>query len=164
MRIALYARVSTQDQYPEAQLQPLREYAQRRGAEAVEFVDHDVSGPKDHRNTLDRLMAAVQRREMDAVAVTKLDLRSSSWERPPGSVGSRSWHAPTRSPRRALLRCGTELADAIEQHPVRPRDRLMTKLDPPPVNVLLLRADKRAVSGRAALARIGLRRESNGCV
>ena len=34
MRIALYARVSTQDQYPEAQLQPLREYAQRRGAEA----------------------------------------------------------------------------------------------------------------------------------
>ena len=40
MRIALYARVSTQDQHPEAQLQPLREYAQRRGAEAVEFVDH----------------------------------------------------------------------------------------------------------------------------
>ncbi len=42
MRIALYARVSTQDQYPEAQLQPLREYAQRRGSEAVEeFASHN---------------------------------------------------------------------------------------------------------------------------
>ena len=73
MRIALYARVSTQDQHPEAQLQPLRDYAQRRGAEAVEFVDHGVSGRKDRRDALDRLMAAVQRREVDAVAVTKLD-------------------------------------------------------------------------------------------
>ncbi len=49
------------------------EYAQRRGTEAVEFVDHGVSGRKDHRDGLDRLMAAVQRSEVDAVAVTKLD-------------------------------------------------------------------------------------------
>ena len=82
MRIALYARVSTQDQHPEAQLQPLREYAQRRGAEAVEFVDHGVSGRKDRRDGLDGLMAAVQLREVDAVAVTKLDRRGRHPGRP----------------------------------------------------------------------------------
>lgn len=73
MRIALYARVSTQDRYPEAQLQPLREYAERRGAEAVEFVDYGVSGRKDRRDALDQLTAAVRRREVDAVATVKLD-------------------------------------------------------------------------------------------
>ncbi len=65
MRIALYARVSTQDQHPDAQLHPLREYAQRRGAEAIEFVDHGVSGRKDRREALDRLAAAANREQLD---------------------------------------------------------------------------------------------------
>ena len=73
MRIALYARVSTQDQHPEAQLAPLREYAARRGAEPVEFVDHGVSGGKPRRPALDETLAAARRREIDAVAVVRLD-------------------------------------------------------------------------------------------
>ncbi len=72
-RLALYARVSTNDQHPDAQLAELRAYAARRGAEAVEHVDHGVSGAKDRRPALDALMAAVRRREVEAVVVTKLD-------------------------------------------------------------------------------------------
>ena len=51
MRVALYARVSTQNgQHPEMQLTELREYASRRGwAVAGEYVDEGVSGSKDSR-------------------------------------------------------------------------------------------------------------------
>ena len=73
MRIALYARVSTQDQHLEAQLAPLREYAARRGAEPVEFVDHAVSGSCRSRKGLNALVGAARRREIDAVAVVRLD-------------------------------------------------------------------------------------------
>src|SRR3990172_6558068 len=72
-RIALYARVSTADQTPEPQLHALREYAARRGLDAVEHVDRGASGARARRPALDRLLAAVHRREVDAVAVTKLD-------------------------------------------------------------------------------------------
>ncbi len=72
MRIALYARVSTDDQHPDAQLAELREYAARRGAEAIEFVDR-VSGARAARPALTALMDAVHRREIDAVACVKLD-------------------------------------------------------------------------------------------
>ncbi len=73
MRVALYARVSTEDQHPEAQLGPLREYAARRGAEAVEYVDQGVSGRANSRPALDAMLAAARRRELDAIAVVRLD-------------------------------------------------------------------------------------------
>ena len=72
-RVALYARCSTADQHPENQLHRLQEYAKARSLEAVEFVDHAQSGRKDRRPALDQLMQAVRRREVDAVAVVKLD-------------------------------------------------------------------------------------------
>ena len=72
-RLALYARVSTTDQHPDAQLAELRAYAARRGAEAAEYVDHGVFGAKDRRPALDAVMAAVRRREVEAVVVTRLD-------------------------------------------------------------------------------------------
>src|SRR5262245_18333566 len=76
MRAILYARVSTKDkgQDVNTQLLPLREYAQRRGFEVVsECVDHGVSGAKDRRPALDKLMKAARAREFDAVLVFKLD-------------------------------------------------------------------------------------------
>jgi len=72
-RLALYARVSTTDQTTEPQLHTLRSYAERRGSEAVEFIDHAVSGTKDRRPGLDRMLAAAKRREVSAVVCTKLD-------------------------------------------------------------------------------------------
>ena len=74
MRVALYARVSTQDQNTNLQLVALREYAARRAWEiAGEFVDHGVSGTRERRPALDRLMAEARQRRVDAVAVWKLD-------------------------------------------------------------------------------------------
>jgi DNA invertase Pin-like site-specific DNA recombinase len=62
-RAAIYARASTMDQNPEAQLGPLREYAEARGFEVVdEYIDHGVSGAKNIRPALDEMMTAVPRR------------------------------------------------------------------------------------------------------
>ena len=76
MRAALYARVSTANngQDPEMQLRELREYCQRRGwTVADEFVDVGISGAKEQRPQLDRLIAAAHRRRFDSVVVWKFD-------------------------------------------------------------------------------------------
>lgn len=76
MRVALYARVSTSDkgQDPEVQLSELRAYCQRRDWTVVdEYVDHGVSGTKDRRPQLDRMMADANRRLFDAVVVWRFD-------------------------------------------------------------------------------------------
>ena len=75
-RTALYARVSTANsgQSPEMQLREMREYCARRGwAIAGEYVDTGISGAKDRRPELDRLMAAAYKRRFDVVAVWKFD-------------------------------------------------------------------------------------------
>ncbi len=73
-RLALYGRVSTADQTIDPQLDQLRRYAHDRGLEIVEeFVDEAVSGAKDRRPALDRVMADARRRRFDALACTKLD-------------------------------------------------------------------------------------------
>ena len=73
--VALYARVSTHNgQDPEMQLREMREYTQRRSwAIAGEYVDAGVSGAKDSRPELNRLMADAKHRHFDAVLVWKLD-------------------------------------------------------------------------------------------
>ncbi len=75
-RVALYARVSTSNghQDPELQLAELREYAARRGwAVAGEYTDHGVSGSKESRPALNRMMADAHQRKFDAVLVWKID-------------------------------------------------------------------------------------------
>ena len=58
-RAALYARVSTRNgQNPEMQLEELRVYCTRRGWEvADEYVDQGISGAKEQRPALNRLLA-----------------------------------------------------------------------------------------------------------
>jgi len=73
-RAALYARVSTTDQHPDAQIDPLREYAEARGFEiADEFIDHGVSGAKGSRPALDEMMTSARRRDIDVIVIAKLD-------------------------------------------------------------------------------------------
>jgi DNA invertase Pin-like site-specific DNA recombinase len=76
MKIALYARVSTTDkgQDPEMQLRELRDYCERRKLEITnEYVDNGISGSKESRPELNRLMADANRRKFDAVLVWKFD-------------------------------------------------------------------------------------------
>ena len=75
MRAAIYARVSTSNgQDPHMQTRELREYCQRRGWEiAGDYVDVGVSGAKDSRPELNRLIGDAHRRQFDAVVVWKFD-------------------------------------------------------------------------------------------
>ena len=75
MRVGLYARVRTLNgQHPEMQPSELREYADRRGWEIVgEYVDEGVSGSKESRPELNRLMVDVHRRKFEVVLVWKID-------------------------------------------------------------------------------------------
>jgi DNA invertase Pin-like site-specific DNA recombinase len=76
MRVAIYARVSTANngQDPTMQTRELREYAERRGwTIAGEYVDVGISGTKEKRPELDRLMTDAHRRRFDAVVVWKFD-------------------------------------------------------------------------------------------
>lgn len=73
-RVALYCRVSTREQTVENQILPLKEYAQARGWTVVEvFSDAGVSGAKDHRPALSRMMEAARKRKIDRVMVARLD-------------------------------------------------------------------------------------------
>jgi DNA invertase Pin-like site-specific DNA recombinase len=76
MRVAIYARVSTSNngQDPAMQTRELREYAERRSwTVAGEYVDVGISGTKEKRPELDRLMADTHRRRFDCVVVWKFD-------------------------------------------------------------------------------------------
>ena len=75
MRVALYARVSTQNgQNPGTQLVELREYASHRGWQSAGvYVDAGVSGAEDSRPSLNRLMAHAHQRRFDAILAWKID-------------------------------------------------------------------------------------------
>jgi DNA invertase Pin-like site-specific DNA recombinase len=81
MRVAIYARVSTANngQDPTMQTRELREYCERRGwTVAGEYVDIGISGTKERRPELDRLMQDAHRRRFDVVAVWKFDRMARS--------------------------------------------------------------------------------------
>jgi DNA invertase Pin-like site-specific DNA recombinase len=74
-RTAIYARVSTSNngQDPQVQLRELREYVTARGwTLAGEYVDY-LTGTKESRPQLNKLMADGQRRRFDLVLVWRFD-------------------------------------------------------------------------------------------
>ena len=76
MKVAIYARVSTDGQSVNAQLADLRETAERRGWEIVkEYTDKGISGAKgrDQRPALDAMLKAATRGEFDMVAAWSVD-------------------------------------------------------------------------------------------
>src|SRR5690242_19054607 len=74
-RAAIYARVSTHNgQNPEMQLGEVRDYCKRREwVVSGEYVDTGISGSKEHRPALDRLLADCRKRRIDAVVVYRYD-------------------------------------------------------------------------------------------
>jgi putative DNA-invertase from lambdoid prophage Rac len=75
MRAAIYARVSTLNgQDPHMQTRELKNYCERRGWSVEgEYVDVGVSGAKDSRPELNRMMVDAKRRRFDSILVWKLD-------------------------------------------------------------------------------------------
>jgi DNA invertase Pin-like site-specific DNA recombinase len=74
MRVAVYARVSTDQQSPDSQLRDLRAYCQDRGWQIVkEYVDQDESGANESRPALDCLMMDARRHRFKAVLVWRFD-------------------------------------------------------------------------------------------
>ncbi|MDC1122522.1 recombinase family protein [Nitrospinaceae bacterium] len=74
--VALYARVSTDGQTTENQLQELRKVAGRNGWQIIqEFVDHGISGAKgrDQRPAFDEMCKGVIRKEFDLVMAWSVD-------------------------------------------------------------------------------------------
>jgi len=72
--VAIYARVSTEDQTCNLQLDECRAFAQNRGWKIYgEYVDTGFSGTKASRPQLNRLMIDSRGRKFDAVLVWKLD-------------------------------------------------------------------------------------------
>ena len=75
-RAALYMRVSTKGhgQTTDTQALALHEYSQRRGLEIVgEYRDEGISGSKDTRPALDRLMKNARSRKFEVVIVARFD-------------------------------------------------------------------------------------------
>jgi DNA invertase Pin-like site-specific DNA recombinase len=74
VKVGLYARVSTSEQTTENQILALRAHAQQRGWQvAEEFVDDGVSGAKESRPALDRLMKAAWAGKFQTVLVWRFD-------------------------------------------------------------------------------------------
>src|SRR5881296_1794708 len=73
-RVAIYARVSTTDQSCDNQLRDLRDYCRARGwSDMREFIDTGISGTKERRPALDKMMAEVNARRVDVVVVAAFD-------------------------------------------------------------------------------------------
>jgi DNA invertase Pin-like site-specific DNA recombinase len=74
VRVSIYSRVSTLGQDTDMQTTELREYCKRRGWDLVnECSDQGVSGAKESRPELNRLIADAHKRRFDAVVVWRFD-------------------------------------------------------------------------------------------
>jgi len=76
MKVAIYCRVSTNEQTTENQLKELTEWANRARHEIVAvYDDNGVSGAKgrEYRKEFDKLLKAAVRREFDLVAAWSVD-------------------------------------------------------------------------------------------
>jgi len=71
-RIAIYCRVSTNDQSCERQEWELRAYAERAGFEVIGVWKEVASGSKDQRIERKKIMILAQKRAIDAILVTEL--------------------------------------------------------------------------------------------
>jgi DNA invertase Pin-like site-specific DNA recombinase len=69
----LYARVSTDGQETDGQMTELRRYAAAYGWRTAKYVDHGVSGHRDSRPALDRMVRDAQAGKLKVVLAWRLD-------------------------------------------------------------------------------------------
>lgn len=73
MKVAIYVRVSKDDQHPENQIYELEEFAKDRNFDVYYTYVDKISGSKDSRPALNELMMDARERKFNAVLVWKLD-------------------------------------------------------------------------------------------
>ena len=74
MKVAIYTRVSTNDQSVQMQSSDLKRYCDQRGFQVYkEYCDQGISGVKDKRPALDELMDDAKKRRFDAVLCWRFD-------------------------------------------------------------------------------------------
>ncbi len=76
MKVAIYARVSTNEQTTDNQVRELTDWADRAGHEIVAiYDDNGISGAKgrEYRKEFDKLLKGAVRREFDLVAAWSVD-------------------------------------------------------------------------------------------
>lgn len=80
MKTAIYARISTnlEKQDLDTQLMPLQQYTEQRDWEIYEIYTDEISGSKEKRPALDRLMKDAHKRKFDCVLVWRFDRFSRS--------------------------------------------------------------------------------------
>jgi len=76
--VAIYSRVSTQDQTVERQSRELRSHAQARGWKIVLEVEEHISGAAVKRPEREKILCMARKRQIDAVLVLSLDRWSRS--------------------------------------------------------------------------------------
>lgn len=73
MKVAIYARVSTEDQHAEKQVLYMREECEKRGFDIyAEYVDV-ISGSKQSRPEFNKMLDDMRKYRFRAVMITKLD-------------------------------------------------------------------------------------------
>ena len=73
-RVAIYTRVSTDDQSTKTQEHELRQYAKHRGWTVQQvYTDHGFSGASEKWPALDELLRDTRKRKFDVVLVRKFD-------------------------------------------------------------------------------------------
>ena len=72
-KVALYTRVSTDEQKTDLQHMDLKEYVQKRGYTIYNTYEDIISGATRERKALDQLMADAKHRKFDIVLVWKFD-------------------------------------------------------------------------------------------
>lgn len=73
MKVALYARVSTEEQDANKQVEDLKEYCDRQGYEVFSTYVDVISGSRDSRPAFNRLLSDMRSYRFRAIIVTKLD-------------------------------------------------------------------------------------------
>lgn len=73
-KVAIYARVSSNDQNIETQLLSLRDYCKRVGYNITdEYIDDGFSGKDENRPSFERLLADMRTDKIDCIVCYKLD-------------------------------------------------------------------------------------------
>lgn len=73
MKVAIYARVSTEDQHAEKQVELCKQEAERKGYETFKVYTDIISGAKASRPAFNELLNDMRQYRFRAVMITKLD-------------------------------------------------------------------------------------------